>query len=129
MNSVNENVLGCFWLPPQYYNTSVSGANMNTIKYVGKNNSDHYNHEYFEKVTLHRLLEENIPYSSSKKLLPKSKSYSLGFRDIVNDALRQIRKGRKGYVFTIDQLREVLRFIPDVKVSYDDDIYFLWENI
>lgn len=34
-------------------------------------------------------------------------------------------KGMKGYVFTIEQLTEVIKFVPDVKVVLDDDIYYV----
>lgn len=45
----------------------------------------------------------------------------------MNDALREIYKNRKGYVFSQDQLIEVLKFVPDVNVSYSDEIYFVWK--
>lgn len=126
MSKINTEVLGCFWLPPQYYNDCISGANANTIKKRGNSvATDYYSQEYFEKVTLPSLRQNITPYPSSKKYLEKSSKYCLGFRDVVNDALRAIYKGMKGYVFTIEQLTEVIKFVPDVKVVLDDDIYYV----
>ena len=41
--------------------------------------------------------------------------------------LKQIYKNRKGYVFTQEQLIEIIKFIPDIDVSYSDGIYFVWK--
>lgn len=44
--------------------------------------------------------------------------------ELINDTLSQIRNFEPAYVFTIGQIRDVLRFEPDVTISrYDDCCY------
>lgn len=125
MVNYDSEVLDCFWLPPQYCNSCISGANAHTIERRNTASCDYYSQEYFEKVTLSLLRKNNIPYPADMKYLKKSKEFCEGFRDIVNDALRAIYGGTKGYVFTIEQLKEVMRFVPDVHVVRSDDIYYV----
>lgn len=126
MNRDNTEVLGCFWLPPQYYNDCISGANMNTIKKRNSHKSANCcSQEYFEKVTLPSLRHNIKPYPSGTRYLEKPRSYCAGFVDIVNDALCAIYKGTEGHVFTIEQLTEVMRFVPNVYVTRSDDIYYV----
>ena len=76
MSKINTEVLGCFWLPPQYYNDCISGANANTIKKRGNSvTTDCYSQEYFEKITLPSLRQNIIPYPSSKKYLENYKKW------------------------------------------------------
>lgn len=39
---------------------------------------------------------------------------------LINDTLSEIRHGHVGYIFTLSQLRDVLRFERDVKVRHND---------
>lgn len=122
----NSPVLKCFWLPPTHYNTCISGANQSTIsKYGNGKSGDYYSHDYFEKVTLPLLRENSKPYPADQKYLKKSNAYCNGFREIVNDALRDIYNGRNGFVFTTEQLSEIINFVPDVNVMLNDGIYYV----
>ena len=53
------------------------------------------------------------------------RKYALGFRDVVNDALREVYNGAKGYVFTIEQLTEIVKFVPDVNVVKSNGIFYV----
>lgn len=122
----NSPVLDCFWLPPNYYHTCISGANQNTIAKYGKSSGEnHYSHDYFQQVTLPSIRNKIIPYPKNQKYLKKSKQYCAGFREVVNDALNEIYKGRRGYVFNTEQLIEIIKFIPDVDVIKDDGMYYV----
>ncbi len=126
MSKENNKVLSCFWLPPNYYNTCVSGINEDTIKSRSHNYRNSDEDKYFQKHILPSLRRLAITSLHLKqKFLPKSCKNANGFREVVNDALRELYAKRTGYVFSKDQLLEVLRFIPDVNVSFNDDIYFI----
>ena len=44
---------------------------------------------------------------------------------LINDALSNIRHDEPAWVFSLDQVAEIFRFEPDVKVTYDtDDMVF-----
>ena len=49
MSKENNKVLSCFWLPPNYYNTCVSGINENTIKSRSHNYRSSDEDKYFQK--------------------------------------------------------------------------------
>lgn len=104
MVSANSDVLNYFWLPKNCYNTCVSGANANTMP---------------------KLKRSTTPYPANQKYLRKSRKYALGFRDVVNDALREVYNGTKGYVFTIEQLTEIVKFVPDVNVVKSNGIFYV----
>lgn len=38
--------------------------------------------------------------------------------DLINDTLREIRRGRPAYIFNLEQIREVFRFEPEAKIRY-----------
>lgn len=121
----NADVLNYFWLPKNYYNTCVSGANANTIGKYNSNPHVENSQEYFYDVTLPKIRNAITPYPSSQKYLKKSRQYPLGFRDVVNDALKEIYKGSKGYVFTIEQLTEVMKFVPNVNIVRSNGIFYV----
>lgn len=126
MNNANSPVLDCFWLPHTHHHVCISGANQYTIKrYRNNKYGDEYSQDYFQRVTLPSLRNNVIPYPASMKRLPKSKEYCNGFREVVNDALHEIYGGRRGFVFTTDQLIEILKFVPDVEIVRNDGIYYV----
>lgn len=126
MNNANSPVLDCFWLPPTHYHTCVSGANQYSIKpYRNNKSGDGYSQDYFQRVTLPSIRNNITPYPTSMKRLPKSSKYCNGFREIVNNALYELNNGRRGYVFTVEQLTEILKFIPNVEVVRNDGIYYV----
>ena len=129
MQEINFEILNYFWLPNKYYRASVSGVNAYTIKRIDNNIHSDNDRKYFETYVLPRLRKNIKPYPESEKYLPKSQMYPEGFRDIVNDALKELYSNRQSYVYSKEQLIEVLRFIPDINVSYRDDIYFIKRQI
>lgn len=44
----------------------------------------------------------------------------------INDVLKNIRKGEIEYCYYIGQVRELLRFIPDLKVRLGDFYFEVW---
>lgn len=49
--------------------------------------------------------------------------------ELINDTLSQIRNFEPAYVFTLGQIRDVLKFEPDVTISrYDDCCYEIQLN-
>lgn len=123
----NPDVLGCFWIPPHYHKLTSSGVDANTVKPYSANATDLQFRQNFQNHILPELRLKATPYQDGRKFMRKSKAYGVGFSDIVNDALRQIYKGHKSYVLTQDQVVEILKFVPDVNVSYSDGIYFVWK--
>ena len=101
MVSANSDVLNYFWLPKNCYNTCVSGANANTIEEYHSDPHTRSSQEYFYDITLPKLRRSTTPYPVNQKYLKKSRKYAPGFRDVVNDALREVYNVAKGYVFTI----------------------------
>ena len=79
----------------------------------------------FYDITLPKLKRSTTPYPTNQKYLKKSRKYALGFRDVVNDALREVYNGAKGYVFTIEQLTEIVKFVPDVNVVKSNGIFYV----
>ena len=47
---------------------------------------------------------------------------------IINDAISEIRKGRKAYLYCLEELRDVISYEPSVMVRYVPDFlaYELW---
>lgn len=127
MYKENKEVLDCFWLPPNFFNTCVSGVNQYTIGTYSKVKRNLDANDYFQEHILPLLKTQAKQYHDNIKYLHKSKLYPEGFREIVNNALKEIYANRKGYVFSTKQLIEILRFIPDINVFYEDDMYFLWK--
>lgn len=124
MSKTSTDVLGCFWLPPNYYKLCSSGIDQNTVKPYKTNSC---NSKDFQNCVLPLLRMQAEPYQDGRKYLRKSNSAGEGFSSVVNDALRELYKNRKGFVFTQNQLIEVLRFVPDANVSYTDEIYYVWK--
>lgn len=127
MIKTSTDVLGCFWLPPHYHKLTSSGVDQNTVKPYSTKVADSEFKQHFHEHILPELRSNIVPYQDGKKYMRKSKLHGRGFCDVVNDALKQIYKNRKGYVFTQEQLVEIIKFIPDIDVSYSDGIYFVWK--
>lgn len=80
------------------------------------------------------LRDNNIP--TTEKYLPVMNSrythslYNDGipttyefYRRYINDVLRTVRKGGVDYVYELYQLRELLRFEPELHIEYNDGIF------
>lgn len=81
-------------------------------------------------------LKENTVPSKDKRLKRRvgvSSSIGMKYDDVttldnyyvkfINDTLSEIRHGRLGYIFTLSQLRDVIRFEKNIKVRYYDGCY------
>lgn len=70
---------------------------------------------------LYELSFDNLNFKDKKKL-----KYSA---EIINDCLISIYNGEVGYVFTKDQLREVIKILPQVEIKRDVicDCYSCWK--
>ena len=64
---------------------------------------------------------DHLNYKEKKKL-----NY---FTEVVNDCLHNIYNGKTGYVFTKDQLKEVIKILPRVEIKRDIvcDCYSCWK--
>lgn len=127
MSKTKNNALRYFWLPSDYTRTCVSGVNQYTIEYKSKSHREFDANMNFQKHILPSLRSQAEPYPKNLKYLPKSEYYPSGFRCVVNDALKEIYSNRKGFVFNKEQLIEILRFMPNAKVLYSSEMYFVWK--
>lgn len=94
------------------------------------------NTDSFMEMVVHELKRNTLPSKDKrlKRRVGRSIS-SLGMkRDdittlddyyvrLINDTLSEIRYGKMGYVFTLSQLQDVIRFERDIKVRYCDGCY------
>ena len=118
---VEQKVLSAFWMPDEYYNTISTGCNCYTIRKYGKQKQ--ITEEQFDKLILPQL--NVIPFPSYMTKLPCSNQYPEGFREIINDALEDVRKGKQGILFNLEQVRVFLGFLPHSKVEKIDDYYYI----
>lgn len=85
---------------------------------------------YVSKVRIIRdLREKNVPYTDGRQYIPKNQNARHEyFVSLINECLEDMYKGKKGYVYKIDHLREVLKIRPDVKIRYDecDMCWYCW---
>lgn len=77
-------------------------------------------------------LRKNITPSSEKKLkrhaVPDGKSYNDKVTTLdeyyvllVNSVLSEVRKGGVDYAYSLEQIRDIMRFEPNISVKYIDD--------
>lgn len=118
---VEQKVLSAFWMPDEYYNTISTGCNCYTIRKYGKQKQ--ITEEQFDKLILPQL--NVVPFPSYMTKLPCNNQYPEGFREIINDALEDVRKGKKGILFNLEQVRVFLGFLPHSKVEKIDDYYYI----
>lgn len=79
------------------------------------------------------LREHNVPTKERKLSMAAMKSRHLEYdglpttydyyRRFINDVLASVRKGKEDYVFELYQLRELLRFEPNLQITYNDGIF------
>lgn len=85
---------------------------------------------------MQKLTSENIP-TTERRLTCKYIKQIYGVYDTIytsyeyfvayiNDVLHQIRNGAIDYVYNEDQLKELLRFEPNIQVSYHDGVFYVW---
>lgn len=92
------------------------------------------NMDYFVQEAI-TYLKENTPISKDKKLIRRvGTSAGIGitcdnttldeyYVRLINDTLSEIRHGNVGYLFSLSQIKDLLRFERDITVKYDDGCY------
>lgn len=107
-----------FWRDKITWRSAGTGMNKNVI--------GTYN-PYFSKDDIISYIKENtVPYGTSIRYLDKSLSYGKYFIDVVNDCMEKVWSKNRGYVFSTDQLKEVIKLCPDVRVSWDSTYECYW---
>lgn len=81
------------------------------------------------------LRECNVP--TSEKFLPRMSGGCYGlyddkipttyeyYRKFINDVLRNIRNGETDYCYELYQIRELLRFEPEMQIKYRDGVFMV----
>lgn len=89
--------------------------------------------QYASNTGKNKIVEDiklkNIPYTDGRKFIPKDKfEKNAYFTNLVNEALDDIWHGKKGFCFSTDQLKEIIKICPDVSVKYNytDDQWCCW---
>ena len=81
-------------------------------------------------------LKEHISPTSEKRMsLRASEHKELGVRcetslneyyySMINDTIHELKEGHTAYVFTIEQIADVMRFLSDIHIDFNDGIYYL----
>jgi hypothetical protein len=103
-----------FWRNEIMWRTTNSGINANvTSQYA----------PYIDKYKIVAdIKKKNAPYTDGRKYIPKDKNErNTYFVNLVNEALSDIWHGKKGFCYNTEQLKEIIKICPDVKVRYDGD--------
>ena len=103
-----------FWRDVIMWRTTNTGLN------------SHVTSEYSPNISKIRIIrdlrEKNIPYTDGRKYMPKNQNIRHEyFVSLVNECLEDMYKEKEGYVYKVDQLREILRICPGVKIRYSED--------
>lgn len=91
------------------------------------------NKDFTDKV-LELLKKQNTP--SKKLFLTRQRSKNISFNDgiatldsyyvsMINDSIRSLRAGKIAYLFNWNQIIEILRYVPDIKVSVKNHIFYV----
>lgn len=118
----DQEVLSSFWMPKGYCNTVSSGCNQYTIikQYW---NLDNFTSKQFRVRILPHL--DIVPFPPHMKRLQHSNHFPEGFCDIINDALDDVKSGKRGILFSMEQVVMFLRFLPHSNVERIDDFYYV----
>lgn len=75
-----------------------------------------------DKKLKRRPVKSRIPHDD--RIPPLDHYYVM----LINDTLSEIRRGHYAYIFSLEQLREIMRFEPQVRVEYipDAETYRVW---
>lgn len=80
-------------------------------------------------------MKENIVQSKDTKMNYISQGSKYTYNDnvtplhryyvsFINDVLNNIRLGKKDYVFNLEQVKDIIRYEPDIEVTYQDDFCY-----
>lgn len=53
----------------------------------------------------------------------KQTTLSRYYKEMINDSLRLIRKGKTAYLYKEEQVRDVLRFEPNIQLRYESEAF------
>ena len=108
-----------FWRNPVTWRSTNTGMNQNAIST--------YNPYSSKKDIIKHIRKNIIPYTDKRKYVKQNKNDY--FADIVNDCMKDIWKCKRGFVFTYEQLKEVMRILPSVNVEWSEysDGYYCWK--
>jgi len=115
MNETNKEITTTtpphFWISDLLWRTTNTGISQNVISTYAP---------YKSKKSIIAHMRENItPYSDGRKYIPrKERKYNPYFTDIINDCMKDVWKGDKGFVFNENQLKEVMKIFPSVDVEW-----------
>lgn len=81
------------------------------------------------------VIKENVVQSQNTKMQYISKGSKYTYNDnitplhkyyvsFINDVLNNIRLGKTDYVFNLEQVKDILRYEPDIEVTYQDDFCY-----
>ncbi|MBU5332082.1 hypothetical protein KQI61_07710 [Anaerocolumna aminovalerica] len=110
-----------FWRNDILWRTTSTGLNSNVISQFAPTKDYNQIVKYIKR--------NEKPYTDGRKYLPTNKNERhTYFINLVNDALKDIWHGNKGYCYSTDQLKEIIKIIPQVKARYDEDdgCWYCW---
>lgn len=90
--------------------------------------------EYFQDVVLPKIRESVTTRRErrlSRKVIKSSgvdysgESLDSYYIAMINDCLNEVRNKRVAYLFSVDQLREVLSFEPECNIEINDGIFYI----
>lgn len=111
-----------FWRSNITWRSTNTGMNENVLRTYNLNNS--------QKEIIAHIRLSAIPYEDGRKRIPKrERKFNPYFTDVVNDCMKEIWKGKRGFVCSTDQLKEVMRILPSVNVVGDKfgTYYYCWK--
>ena len=126
----NAQVLKCFWLPNTHYRTISSGIDENTIRNTATNAQCKIGLEEMEHQRIKRIIADsaNVVVNTEhrrKKYLGKGGGFPYGFSQIINDALHEIYKGHRGFVFNDQQAMVVCSFLTSPEIEIRDGFIYI----
>lgn len=78
------------------------------------------------KTSVDKKLTRHVYQMSSWGICSDTDTSDSYYVNMINDNLKIIRKGKTAYCFNIDQVIEMYRFEPELRVlKYDDGIYYI----
>lgn len=109
-----------FWRDKLTWRSTATGMNENVIGTYAP---------YNKKKDIIAHMKQNIVSYSDGRKYSDNNSKNDYFTDIVNDCMKKVYLGLRGYVFTDSQLKEVMMIKPDINITYSDrDVrYYCWK--
>lgn len=101
---------------PHFWRSNITWRSTNTG--MNENVLCTYNFYNSKKDIIKHIRENIIPYTDGRRCIPKNeRKYNPYFTDVVNDCMKEVWKGKCGFVCNTDQLKEVMRIKCDINVE------------